>query len=121
MYPKRPNEPGLPQRFQPLPAEIKEQRLNQIRQILQNKFRNKHQINLRSERDLDDYIGSSIEAFLANSDQSEKQLVQASKTISEYISAYRKKNDNNETKAAAKTQPTLDDDGKSTYSRQSKS
>jgi len=33
---------------------------------LQNKFRNKHQINLRTERELDDYIGGVIENFLAN-------------------------------------------------------
>ena len=66
MYPKRSPDQTSPKRFQPSPAEIKEQRINQIRQILQNKFRNKHQINLRTERDLDDYIGGAIEAFLAN-------------------------------------------------------
>ena len=72
MYPKRSPTNTSPNRFSLSPSEVKEQRLNQIRQILQNKFRNKHQINLRTERDLDDYVGGVIENFLANLDQSEK-------------------------------------------------
>ena len=66
MYPKRSPSNASPNRFSLSPAEVKEQRLNQIRQILQNKFRNKHQINLRTERELDDYVGGVIENFLAN-------------------------------------------------------
>jgi len=66
MYPKRSPTNTSPNRFSLSPSEVKEQRLNQIRQILQNKFRNKHQINLRTERDLDDYVGGVIENFLAN-------------------------------------------------------
>lgn len=62
---------------------------NQIAQLLISKIRNKHDIDAKTELDLDNYVLRRVEQFFQGENQSEKKLIELNKEVTNAVNLFR--------------------------------